>query len=229
MSFYEELLVSTAREREALLAQPLFADALAGRVSVPLYIAFLTQAYHHVRHTVPLMMACGARLGSDREWLRGKLVSYIQDEYGHHEWVLDDIAASGGDAEAARGSDPAFETEMMVAYAYDLIARGNPAGFLGMVHVLEGTSTALATRAAERIAEALRLPSRAFRYLGSHGSLDVTHVEFFRETVDRLGAADQRAVVAATRRFYRLYGDIFQRLHREHGQLPPVREVTECV
>jgi pyrroloquinoline quinone (PQQ) biosynthesis protein C len=229
MSFYEELLASTAGERDALLSQPLFADALAGRVTVPLYIAFLTQAYHHVKHTVPLMMACGARLNGDREWLRARLVSYIQEEYGHHEWVLSDIEASGGDAEAARCSDPAFETEMMVAYAYDVIARGNPVGFLGMVHVLEGTSTALATRAAERIADALRLPPKAFSYLSSHGSLDLSHVDFFRETVDRLGAADQAAVVRAARRFYGLYGGIFQRLHREHVQQQASRrEVIQC-
>jgi pyrroloquinoline quinone (PQQ) biosynthesis protein C len=215
MSFYDRLQSETERERAQLLAQPLFADALAGRVTVPLYIAFLTQAYHHVKHTVPLMMACGARLGDDREWLREKITAYIEEEYGHHEWVLADIAASGGDAEAARRGQPSFETEMMVAYAYDLIARGNPAGFFGMVHVLEGTSTALATQAAQQIAGALQLPQKAFRYLSSHGSLDIEHVGFFRELVERMTPADQQAVVQAARRFYRLYGDIFARLHKE--------------
>jgi hypothetical protein len=38
--------------------------------------------------------------------------------------------------------------ELMVAYLYDLIARGNPVGLFGMVNVLEGTSIALATQAA---------------------------------------------------------------------------------
>ena len=217
MSFYDRLQAETAGERAQLLAQPLFADALAGRVTVPLYVAFLTQAYHHVKHTVPLMMACGARLGDDREWLREKITAYIEEEYGHHEWVLADIAASGGDAEAARRGEPAFETEMMVAYAYDLIARGNPAGFFGMVHVLEGTSTALATQAAQQIAGALQLPQKAFSYLSSHGSLDIEHVDFFRELVERMTPADQQAVVHAARRFYRLYGDIFARLHKEHS------------
>ena len=215
MSFYDSLQAETAGDRALLLAQPLFADALAGRVTVPLYIAFLTQAYHHVKHTVPLMMACGARLSDDREWLREKLTAYIQEEYGHHEWVLDDIAASGGDVEAVRHGQPFFETEMMVAYAYDLIARGNPAGFFGMVHVLEGTSTALATQTAEQIASALRLPEKSFSYLSSHGSLDIEHVGFFRELVERLSPSDQQAVVQAAKRFYRLYGDIFARLRQE--------------
>ena len=58
------------------------------------------------------------------------------------------VLTSGGDAQAVRHGTPAAATELMVAYAYDTIARGNPVGFLGMVHVLEGTSVALALMAA---------------------------------------------------------------------------------
>ena len=36
--------------------------ALQGQVSLPSYIAFLTEAYHHVKHTVPLLQACKAAL-----------------------------------------------------------------------------------------------------------------------------------------------------------------------
>lgn len=218
MSFYEELQDATAAARAELLSLPLFADALAGRVTRPLYIGFLSQAYHHVKHTVPLMMACGARLDDDYEWLRGKIVHYIEEEYGHHEWVLNDIEASGGDPARVRYGRPSVETELMVAYAYDTINRGNPLGFLGMVHVLEGTSTALATQAAQQIAQALQLPKKAFSYLSSHGALDVSHVDFFRELVNRIhDPRDQDAVIHASRRFYRLYGDIFRQLHQEHS------------
>ena len=221
MSFYATLMAETAAERATLLAQPLFADALAGRVTRPMYRDFLTEAYHHVRHTVPLMMAAGARLGRDAEWLRGKLVHYIEEEYGHHEWVLNDLRAAGGDPEAVHHGEPAFATEVMVAYAYDTVTRGNPVGLLGMVHVLEGTSTALATDAAGALARALDLPARAFTYLSSHGALDVGHVDFFRELVDRLDRPeDQQAVIHAAKRFYRLYGDIFATISEEHRPCP---------
>ncbi len=46
----------------------------------------------------------------------------------------------------------------MVAYAYDTIARRNPLGFFGMVHVLEGTSVSLALLAADQIQKPLGLP-----------------------------------------------------------------------
>lgn len=216
MSFYDRLETETADARRELLSLPLFADALAGRVNRPLYVAFLTQAYHHVKHTVPLMMACGARLGDRHEWLRGKLVHYIEGEYGHHEWILNDIRVAGGDAEAVRANRPALATEVMVAYAYDLVNRGNPVGLMGMVHVLEGTSTALATQAAGSMASALGLPPKAFSYLSSHGALDVEHVGFFRDLVNQLDREEDReAVVHASRAFNRLYGDIFRHLHQE--------------
>jgi hypothetical protein len=101
----------------------------------------------------------------------------------------------------------------MVAYAYDTIARGNPVGFFGMVHVLEGTSVALALTAADRIQEGLGLTAEAFSYLRSHGVLDREHTAQFARLMDRLDdAGDQAAVIHAARMFYRLYGNVFRDL-----------------
>ncbi|MGV3741628.1 MAG: TenA family transcriptional regulator, partial [Burkholderiaceae bacterium] len=184
-----------------------------GKIARGQYVAFLTQAYHHVRHTVPLLMACGSRLDTRHNWLRTAIAEYIEEEIGHEEWVLDDIAACGGDAEAVRRSAPHATTELMVAYAYHQIERGNPVGFFGMVHVLEGTSTAIATSAAQAIQQSLQLPPTAFSYLNSHGSLDLEHVKFFEGLMNRLDdEADRQAVVHCAGMFYKLYGDIFRSL-----------------
>ena len=213
MSFHDDLLAATARERAELIATPLIQAALEGRIERADYLAFLTQAYHHVRHTVPLLMACGSRLPARLEWLREAIGQYIQEETGHQEWVLDDLAAAGGDRAAAAYSAPSAATELMVAYAYDTIARGNPVGFFGMVLVLEGTSVALATRAAQSIEQALQLPRNAFSYLLSHGDLDVEHTGFFERLMNRLDdPGDRVAVVHAARRFYHQYGEIFRTL-----------------
>ncbi|HEY6611682.1 MAG TPA: iron-containing redox enzyme family protein [Pseudomonas sp.] len=195
------------------MAAPIFAEVLAGRISLDSYVAFLAQAYHHVKHTVPLLMACGARLPERLEWLRGAIAEYIEEEYGHQEWILNDIRACGADAEAVRRGTPNLPTELMVSYVYDRIARDNPVSFFGMVNVLEGTSIALATQAAAIIQDRLQLPAQAFSYLTSHGSLDISHVEFFRTLMDRLDdPADQAAVVHTARVVYRLYGDLFRSL-----------------
>ena len=56
MSFYEKLLESTRTERETLLNLPLIRAGASGQVTRGMYIAFLTEAYHHVKHTTPLLM-----------------------------------------------------------------------------------------------------------------------------------------------------------------------------
>ncbi|WP_205827872.1 TenA family transcriptional regulator [Microbulbifer sp. SH-1] len=211
MNFFDQLQRETESERQQLLSLPVIQRGARGEITLEEYVGFLSQAYHHVKHTVPLMMACGSRLTDSQEWLRVALAEYIEEETGHQEWILNDIAACGADAEAVRHSQPNFSTELMVAYAYDTITRGNPLGFFGMVNVLEGTSIQLADMAAGAIQKSLGLPNRAFSYLTSHGALDVGHVEFFQGLMNKIeNPQDQRAIVHSARAIYRLYANIFR-------------------
>ena len=213
MNFYNHLLEQTAAARQGLLATPIIQGALRGEVSLPSYVSFLREAFHHVRHTVPLLQAMKAALPPQHAWLHGALDEYIEEEAGHDEWILDDIRACGEDAEAVRHGAPGHATEVMVAFAYDTIARGNPLGFFGMVHVLEGTSVSLALLAADAIQRPLALPDAAFSYLRSHGTLDQQHTAHFARLMDRIDdAQDQAAIVKGARAFYRLYGDVFRSL-----------------
>lgn len=211
MQFFDSLQAATAGPRAELFAVPVIRDCLAGRITRAQYLAFLAEAYHHVKHTVPLMMACGSRLPVSATWLRDAVATYIDEERGHEQWILDDITAAGGDAERVRSGAPKPATELMVAYVYDYIARHNPAGFFGMVQVLEGTSTAIASSAAAAIEKAIGLPASATRYLRSHGEIDRSHVEFFAGLMNRLDSVDdQRAVVHVATMVYGLYRDVFR-------------------
>lgn len=224
MSFYDDLVRATESERAAFLAIPFLQDGVSGRLDREQYIAFLTQAYHHVKHTLPLLMACGARLPERLEWLRSAVSEYIEEETGHQEWILNDIAACGGNAEAVRAGEPGRAAELLVAYAYDTVARRNPVGFFGMVFVLEGTSVQLATRAAENLQTSLKLPKQAFSYLLSHGSLDIGHVDFFRNLVNRLDdPQDRAALVHCAKVVYQLYGDVFRGLPYQSQEQPKRR------
>jgi thiaminase len=180
-----------------------------GRFSLESYRWFLTQAYHHVKHTVPLMMACGGRLPQRLEPVRKALVEYIDEEYGHDEWILNDLETCGADKEGIRMSKPDLSIELMVSYLYDQINRGNPVAFFGMVQVLEGTSVELATPLGEQIQTLTGLPNEAFGYLYSHGALDQDHFEFFRNLMNSISDPDdQQAIIDAARVVYRLYGDM---------------------
>jgi len=213
LPFHQQLELDTRHDRAQLLGVPIIRQTFAGRIELAGYLAFLREAYHHVRHTVPLLAAFRARVPQRLSWMRPALDDYIVEEQGHEEWILDDIRAAGGNPLAVQGALPAPATELMVAYAWDTVQRGNPVGFLGMVHVLEGTSVALALAAADRIQLALGLPDQAFTYLRSHGTLDREHTQHLAALLDALDDEHDRfAVLHAARMFYRLYGDIFRGL-----------------
>ncbi len=211
VNFYETLARETAPQRQALYTAPQLISGLKGNISRGTYIAYLTQAYHHVKHTVPFLMAMGARLPESKSWLRGAIAEYIEEEIGHEEWILNDITAAGGDREAARASRPHRETELLIAYNYDYIARKNPVGFLGMVFMLESTSTEIATAGADALKKGLNLPQNAFTYLYSHGSIDLDHLEFFKKTVGMIDdPADRDAIIDVAQNTFFLFADVIR-------------------
>ena len=223
MTLHEQLARETTVDRDFLLSAPVIRRCLTGEVTRELYVAFLTQAWHHVRHTVPLLMAVGSRLPDRHAWLLDPVLHYLEEETGHDEWVLNDIEAAGGNRVAVAASRPAVATEAMIAYAYDTVVRGNPVGFFGMVHVLEGTSVSLALTAADRIQSALALPTRAFTYLRSHGELDKEHVNDLARILARLDRSEDReAVIRCARGIYWLYGNVFRSL--EAAEAPALAE-----
>lgn len=217
MSFYERLQSETAPERNAFLAVPLIQSAVKKGASRELYIDFLRQAYHHVKHTFPLLAL--AAVHTRDEAYQDALVEYMEEERGHEKWILDDIRAMGGDAEAVRSGQPGQACKIMVGYTYYAIEWVSPYAMLGSVHVLEGISTMLADMAADAIQSALASPGNAgFSYLRSHGALDIEHVAFFKKLVDQIPDEAHGVIIATSKIIYRLYADIFRELDVRHPE-----------
>lgn len=213
MTFFKRLCTETESARDYLLSAPIMQRCMTGDISKDDYGAFLLQAYHHVKHTTPLLMSAGSRMPESKEWLREALAEYIEEELGHQEWILNDLEKCGYNKQAARLSRPNHSTELMVSYAYDMINRTNPVGFFGMVHVLEGTSVSMADDAAQSIENALGLPSSGFSYLRSHGAIDIEHIKFFEGLMNRIDdEEDQRQIIHCATVFYHLYGNVFREL-----------------
>jgi acyl-CoA synthetase (AMP-forming)/AMP-acid ligase II/pyrroloquinoline quinone (PQQ) biosynthesis protein C len=213
--FFERLCAETAPARAGLLSVPQLRAGLAGRISRATYLAYLAEAYHHVRHTVPLMRLARSGL-SAKPALVAALDDYIEEEDGHEQWILNDIRAAGGNADAVVAQGPSPATARMVDHAYTVLRSGNPTAFFGMVFVLEGTSIALASHGAEAVRSSLGLPPSAFTYLTSHGALDQDHMRFFEELVNRLDDRDdQDAIIAMANDMFGLFGGLFAAIPME--------------
>jgi len=211
--FFKQIESTAASARQRLEQTPAIARCLQGQIEMQTYQAFLIEAYHHVKHTVPLLMACGSRLPERLEWLREAIVHYIEEEVGHQEWILNDLETLGVDKEEVRRGHASLPTELMVSYAYDTIARNNPVSLFGMVYALEKTSSTIATYAAGQIAGTLELTPGAMSYMVSHGSLDVEHMQDFERLMNRLEDDDDKAAVLhSVSVFYVLYTRIFASL-----------------
>ncbi len=212
MSFHEQLIAETAESRDAFLSIPLVRSTIRNGASRKLYLDFLAEAFHHVKHTFPLLALAASRTPDQR--YQDALVEYMEEERGHEKWILNDIRAVGGDADRVRDGQGGPACRIMVAYAYYAIEHISPYAFLGSVHVLEGISVLLADQVADAMKASLGLESdTGFTYLRTHGSLDTEHVAFFRTLVD--GFSDrktQRIIIDNARIFYRLYGSIFHDL-----------------
>ncbi len=215
-SFYQRLIDETHAARDAFFATPMLLDAAQNGVERGLYVNYLTQAYHHVRHTCPLLATAMGRCHHADQTLRDALIDYIDEEKGHEKWILDDIAFIGGEAAVAKAT--AYEGDaavrIMVGYMYYAINHISPYAMLGMVHVLEGTSVDIASVAADAIAKRLELrPTKGFRYLTSHGAVDTEHVKFFENLVNTISDRHQQNIIIDTAQIvYRLWGQMYSDL-----------------
>lgn len=209
MSFYEQLIKDTESQRQTLYSVPQLRNAMQGIISRNTYIAYLTEAFHHVSHTVPFLLATGSRLPVEKKFLLPAIISYLEEELGHEEWILNDIQACGGNKENVRKSKPRLPTQTLIAYNYDYINRKNPVGFFGMVFMLESTSTQIATQGASAVQQALNLPEKAFSYLYSHGEIDISHMKFLENTLNKIDAPDdQAAIIEVAQNTFELFADV---------------------
>jgi len=214
MTFFQRLIDETNTERKDFQSINLIQHTIQQGVTKELYGAYLEQAYHHVRFTVPLLELARDSCGKNDEAFFNALNEYVEEESGHDEWILEDIKALGSDSEAVRRGQGGFACRVMIAYAHYAIEHINPYALLGMVHVLEGMSVELADKAAGSIATSFGdNPPNAFSYLTSHGALDIEHVQFFEDLVNGIQNQEiENIIIGAAKDFYVLFGNMFREL-----------------
>ena len=187
-----------------------------GNLTKALYISFLTQWYHILKHTLPIILATQSRLTEETEWLTDVIGEFTEQMVSNEELILNDIAVCGGDVEQVRHSRAHITTELMVSYAYDTVNRINPLGILGMHHVLEGAVLSLAHRSADNIGNTSLVPKDALTYLYTHGSLLQDNADVFIGVMNRIDRSEDRnQIIRSAQIFYKLYADIFLSLSPE--------------
>jgi len=209
---FDRILKELAPDRAAAIQQPGVRRLLTDGTDRDTYLEFLGELYHVVKHFCPVMEITAERCGEQRAALRAHLLHSIEEERGHDAWVLNDIAALGGDRAAVMASRPSVPIQAMIGFNYDNAQRANPWSAMGMVYVLEEIAANFASRVARRVAERIGVePDAGFSFLLSHGEMDQVHVDEFKALTDSCcERADQDALIEAARVNYALFGALFR-------------------
>ncbi len=211
MSFFLTLIETTDEERRALEAIPKVHHMIHHGLSLDEYRAFLHDLYHVVWHFCPIMAASASRLDDRFRQVRYHLYHSIEDEKGHDAWVMEDVAAVGGDAELVRATPPSAPIQAMIAYNYFTCERVEACGVLGMLYTLEVVSSVYGGRVAGAISRSTGIPGPAgFKFLNSHASMDLDHMAKLKDLIKTIDdPAAQQAIVTATRTNFWLFGQLF--------------------
>lgn len=216
--FYDRLVAEVEAERGAFLALPIIQAAIRGDFSKEAYIGYLSEAFHHVRHTLPLIETVRSRVAPNRRALIVALSNYSLERKGYEKWILQDIKNAGGDADKVRDGEPAGATEALLTYMYNYVTHENPIGFFGMLFIVEITGSELAGRTVEQFMATLDLPRNCFSYLLAHASEDLNNLDFFKTLMAQItDPSEQEAIIQVAKHVYGLYSDVFQSIGDKTG------------
>jgi len=176
-----------------------YAAACTGLVEHPrlreLWPEYLVLQHQIVRATVPLTEAAleQARGLPDADPLAAPLAEYllehVDEERGHDDDLLDDLAVLGLGREHVLARLPSPSVAALVGAQYYWLLHHHPVSFLGFVGVMEGYPPP--PELVELLLKRTGYRREAFRTFAEHGELDPGHRDHLDRTLDALPLTDE--------------------------------------
>lgn len=156
------------------------------------YPALLRELYVLSRGGLPLMEAARdeARRRGDRaaQLVAAYLDRHVEEERGHCEWVLDDLAALGFDRTEEARRPLTFRAASLLGCGYTWTFEAHPAAILGFLAVFEGDP--MTVPFLQEVAARHGLPEAAFGFYLDHARIDPRHSAEIFAALDAVAAAD---------------------------------------
>ena len=128
--------------------------------------------------------------------MRYFLYQHMQEEKGHEDWVLNDLAALGVNRDTALAYAPSADTLALTGYNYWAADRKHPCSVLGMLYVLEVIASVYGGPLANAQKERLLLQGElGVSFINSHATLDAEHMRELREIANTLDDAESQASI----------------------------------
>jgi hypothetical protein len=151
------------------------------------YAEYLRTMHGVIKASVPLMELAAVQCARHPDDpvsapLRAYLGRHIEEERGHDEWLLDDLAVLGHPATVTASLPPPAVAHLVGAQYY-WITHHHPVALLGYIAVMEGNAPHLSLA---RLVEEAGVPAAAVRTVREHAALDAGHTDAVFELIDSL-------------------------------------------
>jgi hypothetical protein len=187
------------------------------------YPLYLRAMHAVIRASVPLMELAERRcaeLGADdpvARPLRRYLLEHIDEERGHDDWLLADLAVLGDNADRWLHRSPPPVVARLVGAQYYWVSHHHPVALLGYIAVMEGNAPAPSL--ADWIVARADIPAAAVRTVRDHAELDVAHGAAVVDLLDRLPLTDGQSGAVATAALYTVDGLVALYGHLAHADI----------
>ena len=205
LPFFVDLISRTDEARRAFETHPVVLDAVANGMPVARYRRLLLELYNVVWHFNPVCAAAASRIPDAQSQVRYFLYEHMQEESGHEEWVINDLAAVGVERPAAQAHTASMHTLTLTGYNYWSADRRHPCSVLGMMYTLEVIASVYGGPFASAIRESLLLEGeRGISFISSHATMDTEHMAELRSVLNTVGddAAREAIVESALVNFH---------------------------
>jgi Iron-containing redox enzyme len=182
---------------------------------------FLVQAHFMMRCGFTLMSVARKRaLDQPEDPVAVDLAAYLQvhleEEWGHDQWLLDDILTLGLGEQEVLQAQPCEALIGLVGTQYFWIMQVHPVAVMGYLTLMEGYAPL-----AEQLEE-IRLrtgaPTTAFRCLKAHAEDDPAHLADLNRTLDSMDLSPEQARAVGLCAFAAIEGlaTMFEELLEKH-------------
>ncbi|MGA7159212.1 MAG: iron-containing redox enzyme family protein [Acidobacteriaceae bacterium] len=188
-----------------------------------LYPEFLFAMYPITAASAPSMRAaaaCCESLADDdplKEWLRDYYLEHAEEEQGHGEWILNDLASLGIVRDQALARLPYPGVASLVGSQYFWMHHVHPIAYLGYIAVLEQPTDPSFLHEFS-VETGIPLTSMSAHVL--HATLDPHHVAEFDATFDRLPLTERQreiitiSAIATVKHLEALFADLLEHFDR---------------
>lgn len=198
--FFIDLVTRTDEARRGFETNPKVLDIVARGLPIDRYRNLLLELYHVVWHFNPICAAAASRISDKNRHVRYFLYEHMQEEAGHEEWVLNDLATMGVSREKSLAYAPTVFLLGLNGYNYWSADRRHPCSALGMVYALEVIASVYGGPITAAVKESLLLQDdRGISFISSHATLDVKHMAALRVVMNDIVDDEAReAIVEST-------------------------------